>query len=77
MVHLRPDVLGKVRIVVSEGGARDLRHRLARGCVAAVRFPVSRRCALAPLPAERRPDADEDALGPNSIPLKSITKLLR
>ena len=73
MVHLRPDVLGKVRIVLAEGGPRHLRRRLAR-CVAAVRVPVSRRRALAPLPAERRPDADEDALGPNSIQLKSITK---
>ena len=77
MVHLRPDVLGKVRIVLAEGGARDLRHRLARGCVAAVHVSVIRRCALAPLPAERRPDADEDALGPNSVPLKNIKKFSR
>ena len=66
VVHLRPDVLGKVRIVLAEGGPRDLQRRLAR-LVAVIR--VDGGCALAPLPAERRPDADEDALGPNSIPL--------
>ena len=77
MVHLRPDVLGKVRIVVAEGGARHFRRRLARRVAAVYRFPASRRCALAPLPAERRPDADEDALGPNSVPLKYITKFLQ